>query len=338
MAQYKVLKLHFRTPLHIGLGRSAYDSSSSDLHSDTISAALAAIKAQHGASSKALKSFMDSFAMSSAFPYEGKMLFLPRPLTIDRIMVDGNDSSEFRKKLKKVRYIESSVWKEFVGKSIPSISSSQIHESYVTPLGCKDFVEPYKKHVMQRVMVSRTEDKAASPFFFEWCYFNNAKDCGLYVIVDAATEVLNEVKALLAELGETGLGTDKTVGGGQFDVISEEDDFIDLPSGEGDAWLSLSLFLPTLDEQAAFDMKDSCYNIVMRGGFMAGSSKYTLRHLWKKSVYMYEEGSVFTTASKPNGNVVDLQPDWNNEDMHPVYRSGKALFIPINRLSYESKD
>ncbi len=329
MAQYKVFRLHFRTPLHIGLGRSTYDSSSSDLHSDTITSALAAIKAQHGASHEELSSFLHSFAMSSAFPYEGKMYFLPRPLTADRIQVDGSESAEFRKELKKIRYIESSVWKEFMEASVPSISKAQIHDEYVTPSGCKDFEAPYKKQVMQRVAVSRTEDKVATPFFFEWIYFDIEKDCGLYVIVDAANKVLEEVEALLKELGETGIGTDKTVGGGQFEVSS---DAIDLPSGECDTWLSLSLYLPTLEEQASINLKDSCYNIAMRGGFMAGSSKYTLRHLWKKSIYMYEEGSVFAIASKPEGNVVDLRPEWNTGDMHPVYRSGKALFIPIKTV------
>jgi CRISPR type III-A-associated RAMP protein Csm4 len=329
MAQYKVFRLHFRTPLHIGLGRSTYDSSSSDLHSDTISAALAAIKAQHGASSEELRCFLDSFAMSSAFPYEGKMYFLPRPLTADRITVDGNDGAEFRKLLKSVRYIESSVWKDFVEESVPSISSLQIHDEYLTPVCCKDFEIPFKKQVMQRVSVSRSEDNAASPFFFEWCFFNNAKDCGLYVIADATDEVLAEIESLLKELGETGLGTDKSVGGGQFDVTI---DSIDLPSKVGDSWLSLSLYLPTLEEQAAISIKASCYNFSLRGGFMAGSTNNKLRHLWKKSVYMYVEGSVFAKAEKPEGCIVDLRPEWNSSDMHPVYRSGKALFIPIKAV------
>ncbi len=329
MAQYKVFRLHFRTPLHIGLGRSTYDSSSSDLHSDTISSALAAIKAQHGASSEELCNFLDSFAMSSAFPYEGKMYFLPRPLTADRIIVDGNEGSEFRKKLKSVQYIESSVWKDFVDASVPSISSSQIHDEYVTPAGCKDFEIPFKKQVMQRVSVNRSEDNEASPFFFEWCFFNNAKDCGLYVIVDAPDKILVEIASLLNELGETGIGTDKSVGGGQFDVTS---DSIELPSNVGDAWLSLSLYLPSLEEQAAISMKTSCYNITLRGGFMAGSTNNKLRHLWKKSIYMYEEGSVFTKTEKPEGAIVDLRPEWNSNDMHPVYRSGKALFIPIKTV------
>lgn len=329
MAKLKVFRLHFRTPLHIGLGRSAYDSSSSDLHSDTISAALAAIKAQHGASSEELRCFLDSFAMSSAFPYEGKMYFLPRPLTADRITVDGSDGAEFRKLLKSVRYIESSVWKGFVEESIPSISSTQIHDGYLTPLGYSDFVSPYKKQVMQRVSVSRSGEDDAAPFFFEWCFFNASKDCGLYIIVDAKDDVLVEVESLLKELGETGIGTDKTVGGGQFDVTS---DIIDLPTDGGDALLSLSLYIPSEKEQAAIDLKDSCYNLIQRGGFMAGSSDYTLRHLWKKSIYMYEEGSVFITDSKLEGIIADLQPEWNSKVMHPVFRSGKALFIPVKTV------
>jgi hypothetical protein len=45
---------------------------------------------------------------------------------------------------------------------------------------------------------------------------------------------------------------------------------------------------------------------------------------------MFKEGSVFKmpTATNVLGEVVDLQPEIINKQ-HPVWRSGKALFIPI---------
>ena len=179
---------------------------------------------------------------------------------------------------------------------------------------------------MQRVSVNRSGEKSSEPFFFEWCFFNEAKDCGLYVIVEAKDEVLSELESLFDELGKAGIGTDKSVGGGQFEFTTHN---IELPSEGGDAWLCLSLFLPTHNEQASINMLDSCYNITRRGGFMAGSSHYEFRHLWKKSVYMYEEGSVLLSETKPVGSIVDLQPEWYSKAIHPVYRSGKALFIPV---------
>ena len=330
MAQHKVFKLHFLTPLHVGLGRSEYDSSSSDLHSDTITSALAAMKAQRGASSEEIYKYLDSITMSSAFPYEEELYFLPRPLTSDRIFLDGQDSTEHRKKLKKVRYIESSVWQKFLNTEVPSIQSTQLAGEYILPLGYEGFVKPFSSQVTQRVSVARGDGLDSSPFFFEWCYFNNERDCGLYVIVDATTdEVLVETKSLLEELGYTGIGTDKTVGGGQFEV---KEGTIDLPDSKSDRWLSLSLYLPARTEQSAINMQDSCYNIQLRGGYMAGSGCEELRHLWKRSIYMYQEGSVFYCEDCPSGVIVDLRPQWNDARMHPVYRSGKAMFVPIKSV------
>lgn len=327
MAQYTIFKLHFSTPLHIGLGRSSYDSSASDLHSDTLSAALASIKAQHGANSQEIKSFLDSFVLSSAFPFEGKRYFLPLPLNIERLLIDGKDDVNYRKNLKSIRFVESSVWKEILSTGKPSISGSQIHDEYVTSINDKDFVAPYKKQVVQRVAVSRSGEQASSPFFFEWCFFDKIHDAGLYIIADAPQEVIDELKLLLQELGEVGIGTDKTVGGGQFEVST---DCLDLPSGQADSWISLSLFIPAPEEWSKIEMNSSCYNITKRGGYLAGSSAAQFRHLWKKSVYMLEEGSVFRAETCPIGQIVDLRPVWNDAELHPVYRSGKALFLPIN--------
>ena len=327
MAQYTLFKLHFSTPLHIGLGRSSYDSSASDLHSDTLSAALASIKAQHGANSQEIKTFLDSFVLSSAFPFEGERYFLPLPLNIDRILIDGNDDVNYRKKLKSIRFVESSVWKEFLSAGMPSISGTQIQDEFVTSINDKDFVAPYKKQVVQRVAVSRSGEQASSPFFFEWCFFDKLHNAGLYVIADASREVVEELEILFQELGEVGIGTDKTVGGGQFEVST---DSIELPSGQADNWISLSLYIPSSDEWPKLKMDSSYYNIQKRGGYLAGSSAAPFRHLWKKSVYMLEEGSVLNAEVLPRGQIVDLRPDWNDAELHPVYRSGKSLFIPIN--------
>ena len=65
MATYTLVKFKNMTPLHIGTGKENYDFSSSDLHSDTLSAALAALKMQV-AEGDDLMSFLESFVVSSA--------------------------------------------------------------------------------------------------------------------------------------------------------------------------------------------------------------------------------------------------------------------------------
>ena len=56
---------HF-SPLHIGTGKENYDFSASDLHSDTLLSALAAMRVQMGQTEN-LESFLSSFLLSSAF-------------------------------------------------------------------------------------------------------------------------------------------------------------------------------------------------------------------------------------------------------------------------------
>ena len=328
MSRYKVFKLHFLTPLHIGLGRSTYDFSSSELHSDTITAALASIKAQQGASSEEIADMLRKVVVSSAFPYVGDMLFLPKPLFVDQINIEGKDVAEYRKAVKSVQYIESSVWTGLLSGQPVHITESQLKDKYIIPKGRNEFINPIRKQVACRASVSRSGEDNTEPFYFEWLYFDSSCDCGLYFIADAESTVMQEIESLLVTLGETGIGTDRTVGGGQFEVKCSEINFPDADSNST-GWLSLSLYLPSLSEQKSFDLSKSCYNLICRGGYMSGSTNENLRHLWKKSIYMYQEGSVFYTEECPVGNIVDLRPNWNGQEMHPVYRSGKALFIPV---------
>jgi len=48
MSEYKIIKFTQLTPLHVGTGKEDYDSSAGMLQSDTLSAALAAIRSQMG--------------------------------------------------------------------------------------------------------------------------------------------------------------------------------------------------------------------------------------------------------------------------------------------------
>lgn len=93
--------------------------------------------------------------------------------------------------------------------------------------------------------------------------------------------------------------------------------------------MSLSLFIPTEDELDGLLDGSPRYSLLLRGGYMAGSSVEEFRHLRKKMVYAFGEGSVFETTKPLVGKLVDLRPDWNDIRIHPVYRSGRALTLKI---------
>ena len=176
----------------------------------------------------------------------------------------------------------------------------------------------------QRVHVYADTEKDAEPFFFEWRYFDH--EAGLYFLTTATGPLLDELVTLTTMLGETGLGTDRNVGGGHFEVEVAEVEINNTPNA--DAQVLLSLFIPDRQDMQNLNLEDARYGLLRRGGFAAGSSIESLRHLRKRSVYMFDEGSVFPTQTPLGGTVVDLRPDWNAPAMHPMLRSGKPFFLP----------
>lgn len=322
MATYHIIKMKFLTPIHIGMGKDTYDVSSSYLHSDTLIAALAAMKAQRGQTAH-LDEFMSSFTLSSAFPYSGQSYFLPKPIGKLNVKIKDKEECEYRKKLKNIRFVEHSIFGSLIKGECKEVEEAAIQGSFM--IDTKErWKQPYKNQVSQRVFVPR-DGGDATPFFFDWRYFN--QNAGLYCITDAKGELFEEIKNLFEQLGESGLGTDKNVGGGKFDVIVDEIELATSP--DANTTMLLSLYLPMEEEVDRLQLDQSRFSLVLRGGYMAGSTVETFRHLWKKSVYMFEVGSVFQTNQPLKGKIVNLSPDWNDEHMHAAYRSGKPFCLPV---------
>ena len=322
MAKYSIVKFKNMSPLHVGAGRDTYDTAAQFLQSDTVSAALASIYAQQGGDD--VLGFMNGFTVSSAFPYSGGKYFLPKPL--GRLQVAGCDVDRVRKMVKKVRYVDLEIWQELVAGKVLDLNEQQLKAEFLVPKGeMDDFAKPYTMAVQQRVAVPRGGSGDAEPFFFEWKYFT--KDAGLFCLFQADEKHEQLVKELFVRLGENGIGSDRSVGGGMFDV---EFDTIDLPEvNDANAMMLLSQYIPTEDELKQISLEDSCYELVQRGGYMSGSDHAGFRHLIKQSVYMFNTASVLKTPHSPVGRIVDLTPSWNGEEMHPVYRSGRSLALPI---------
>lgn len=324
MATYTVVKMKEMTPLHIGTGKENYDFSSSTLHSDTISSALAAIRVKCG-NEKDIEAFMNSFCISSAFPYIGDSFFLPRPQGELKIKIADCPEYTSRKKLKAIKFIELSLWKEIIqGKTI-SIENNQLKDGFLMPKNGV-FEQPYKSQINQRVAVPRDEYGNTNPFFFDWTYFN--QNAGLYCLIKADSTIREELLNLFVFLGEAGIGTDKNIGGGKFSVGVDE---ITLPDFDSGVSMLLSLYIPTENEiSSVIDLEASRYELLLRGGYMAGSSVNDFGHLHKKSIYMFNAGSLIVHSASLKGKIVDLQPlDYHDTRMHPVYRSGIPFVVTV---------
>lgn len=331
MSRYTIIKLTNLTPIHVGTGKENYDFSSSELHSDTLSAAIAAIRVREGKTEK-LDDFLNSFTVSSAFPFVDNCFFLPKPF--GKIDVSVSDMEEYlsRKKLKKIKYLESNLWYDVVSGKKIEIAACQIKDDFVISKDYVDkFEKPFKTQVNQRVSVPRTDNEPAEPFFFEWKYFN--PHAGLYCILDTLDDSLREeIIEVFGKLGEVGIGTDKNIGGGKFsvEIITDGDkEWFMKEVEDANAQMLLSLYIPTEEELPKLNLQDSRYELLMRGGYISGSIEQDFSHLRKKSVYAFNVGSVFMTTFVPIGKIVNLRPEWNDERMHPVFRSGKPFSISI---------
>ena len=328
MATYTLIKLKNMTPLHIGTGKENYDFSSSDLHSDTLSAALAAMKMQKQSNADT-KAFMESFIISSAYPFIGNHYFLPKPQGKVNIQVTDAEEYVSRKKLKRIKYIEINLWNDLIAGKELHVQTAQIKGTFLLEnLSEKDFDMPYKSQVNQRVTVPRDLDKDAEPFFFEWTYFQ--ENAGLFCLLDVADKEKEDILALFKQLGEVGLGTDKNIGGGKFEIEVAQLSISEVNTAN--AIMLLSLFIPTEEELPRLNLPNSRYELLQRGGYIAGSQDVMFRHLRKKSVYMFNVGSVFSTTIPISGRVIDLRPDWQDKQLHPVFRSGKPFVVPIKMI------
>ena len=331
METYTIFKLKNLTPLHMGTGKENYDFSASELQSDTISAALAAMRAQQGRAAD-IEAFLSSFSISSAFPYlqcgEDVIYFLPKPLCKLNIVVKGEKEEQYRKRLKKIQFIDASLWQELIGGKQLLIEAAQLQGTFLFSENSAALGSTlYKSQVLQRVSVPRADGEDATPFFFEWTFFD--RNSGLYCLIDAAqSDMEQEIEQLFTALGENGIGTDRSVGGGRFE-IEKECLTLSFPH-ESNAAMLLSLYIPAEQEMESLQLMNASYSLLQRGGYISGSDEVNLRHLRKRSVYMFSVGSLFPTkAEMLKGKVVNLRPAYNSEKMHPVFRSGLPLAIPF---------
>lgn len=318
MSTYNIIKLKNITPLHIGKGKDFYDMLFDDVLSDMLSSALASIRVNIKGMADDVESFMDSFCLSSAFPFYKEEYYLPKPKGRISIGID----EKYRKKLKKIKYVEKSLFERiYIHGEMVNADKSQLAGELLTrkPLA-EDEVLSTKGEV-ERVAIPRDGGSDAVPYFFEFKYY--ASDAGLYCLTDAKGELFAELVELFTILGQQGIGSDKNVGCGHFDVESGTIEIADVVS---DDKLMLSMYIPTREELSAIDLSKSSYQMLLRGGYMAGSENEAGRQFLKKAVYMMESSSLLHSQQELKGRIVNLRNTFSN---HDIFRSGKAFYLPI---------
>jgi len=156
-----------------------------------------------------------------------------------------------------------------------------------------------------------------------------ASECGLWFGVqwpgdpDAAWQT--QLETLLAHLGDTGLGGERSVGYGQF-TYCRATGGLDLPAATpGAPALTLSRYLPAADELPTALRGAASYRLEAVPGWLNAPGQRAQR---RKQVRMLVEGAVFQPVGpRPWGRLADARPvGW---EAHPIWRYGYACPVGV---------
>ena len=328
---FKVFKLHFTTPLHIGDARDDYSISQKTIASDTMYAAITATLAKLG---REIKEGDLGFTISSLFPFYQKdknsnaILFFPKPL---KQTLPNISDSTIRKKVKKVSWIDQTYFERIL-KGETLFDNENDYENIKGEFLLSNNENFNEKFISSQVnihaCISR-EAKDAKPYYMDRLYFSDYS--GLYFLAEGDTKLIKDALDLLQH---EGIGTDKNVGNGAFECSEEEIEEITLEFPEkSDYVLSLSTFIPESKEQLDNLIGDDnvAYDFQRRGGWITTQPISKLR---KNTIYAFTAASVFyakdTTKSFTSGEFKDLTPKaLIGTIKHSIYRCGKSIFIPL---------
>ncbi len=335
--EHNIIKLNFRSPLHLSKGvPSDYSSSDTVLHSDTIASAIVSVYASVGKSNEEINTFKDSFILSSAYPYFEEKYFFPKPmLTLPLVIEDLNDDRRSAKVMKNIQFVEKSIFEKIIRgkKEIRILTKQLVNGGCFLTNTIGEYPAFSKIEVVQRVKIDSNTGES-TPYFLDRMYFNESS--GLFFLFRMNDETYKQDFLLALTVLETnGLGTDKSVGNGQFSFEETKIQIEEPSKTNGD--LMLSLYCPIQEEiKEVKDDKIANYLLIKRGGYIAGSSDEVKIHYRKKSVYMITEGSVFQQKKGRVGKQVELTP--NGFTHHSVWRDGRCYKLSILVEPSKSKD
>lgn len=300
------------------------------------------------------------FIISSAFPFyeeeKGKQkLFFPRPYLPQKdaknlaplSRKEAIPKMKERKEIKDISYISEETLKALCA----GLNSDQMQEK----LKEKKFVPTIKTDASTHNTLNRltngtlekdgqgqlfhTDEKHVSVPKKEEDNKERKYRSGLFFLIRSENH-WDKIQAVLRWLAHTGIGGDKNIGKGFFDMeTSEWEAPTPTNAVKPNACMSLSLFMPTDDEISCLNEKIRLvkekkepdflnYQITFRKGFMGNGYPKSIE---KKNLAAFVEGSVFPKRehepcwaggikiAREKGGLID----------YPLYQNGCAFMIPI---------
>ena len=314
----KAYKLKFYSSFHLDSGTAVDVPSEIFIKSDTLfSAICSAANKFYG--SEIVESFLqpEAVILSSVFPFLNDELFFPRPLNY----YPKIDDYEMIKEFKKIKFISKDYLELILhGNEVPI---SSINKDFILN-GCwrnkkieRDdliFMTNENPHIVVDRLTNSTQIFYKTEVFF-------AKDAGLFFLANVREDLLQKFEAVLRFLGDEGIGADRTIGKGLFE-IEEIKKFSLSTAEESNSFYSLSLYSLTESEFNSILPNESFYELEVRKGWVFNN---TLR---RKALRVFTEGSVFkfNSSTLPTGCIQKVL----NKDEYPddlstdIFKIGRA--------------
>ncbi|AXJ02440.1 CRISPR type III-A/MTUBE-associated RAMP protein Csm4 [Cyclonatronum proteinivorum] len=321
-------------PFHLQTGGLSHESTDVFPRADTLSAALTYLWFRQYGEVPGFPHELP-FRISSCFPVvvdeQGNQIQLyPKPLG-----VSIDPSSTDHKMFKSIDWIDEVLFEKWriAGKDFMDIPSDA-NDKRLAFGGKVLLAEPrsfaadklYDQLARTRVVLDRVT-QASVPFHYVQTHFSASTLFSIHIQVDAAHK--DTFMALLRLLGDEGIGADRTVGMGQFEVLPEVIEREYTEKEPVSKWFNLGIFNPG-GQVGAIQWEDSVYSIVNRSGWVSGTS------LRRSPVIAVGESALLKTAgaSAPEGTIPlvldkdsELIPEAVRIDHH-VYRDCRGFFIP----------
>lgn len=298
-----------------------------NLHSDTLFGAITSAVSElyPDIVEEMINEFNDGrppFILSSAFPYiynnEIKVKFYPK------IIFDNDFSdidTEIIKKYKKIDFYDEKIFFNLINGNITEFDLINNFDDYIISeskkfLMSKDYKINYKmsRNIIPNNSINRITTESEVIFYSEGYTYVNS---GLYFILRFFDEsYVNIIKNVFKFLKDRGFGKDISTGKGRFDYEISDEFITELNNDEGNSFVSLSRFIPSLDDLKRIG-SFSAYEIVSKRGRHASNDI-------RKEIKFFKEGSTFSNYQFTYGKIVD------SGNKYPAIEYGYAFPIMFN--------
>ncbi|MBI2322705.1 MAG: type III-A CRISPR-associated RAMP protein Csm4 [Chloroflexi bacterium] len=355
MPTFEVYRLRLRGPLRVGERGVGLEGSTPTVPSDTLFSALCmAMRWQLGVGwlEEWLAAYRDGrppLLLSSTFPYVAAVdgqgeeiketstwLCWPRPrllLARDPSRKAGGDGPD-HKRVKKIRWVGERLFRRILAgaPTLHELDDGAVWDPEGVWWPQADRPTPQRDdrplwgspEAVPRVALDRLSTRSNLFRTARMAYrAAGAFQAGLFFLVAWRDEQWREMfDASLLALSELGLGSERSVGYGQFELVDKEPPSITFPD-DGLHAVLLSSYHPTPEEVDRDVLDDAQIELHVRRGWVTSPEGSGWR---RRSVHMLAPGSVVRRVGDPLGHLVDVTPP--GFDAHPVYRCGYGLAVP----------